>query len=58
MWSIVLLINSFIVSLVGVYLIYSFGMAILVGAWKTFFITLILFIFFCFTEVAIGAIAE
>ena len=58
MWSIILLINSFVLTFATVYLVYATGMAFLVGAWKAFFIALILFIFFSFTEVAIGSIAE
>lgn len=58
MWSVVLLVNSFIVSFVALYMVYAFGMAFLVGAWKTFFIALIVFVFFCLSEVAIGAIAD
>jgi hypothetical protein len=58
MWSVILLINSFILTFVSLYFIYSIGMAILVGAWKAFFIALITFLFFTFTEVAIGSISE
>lgn len=58
MWSIVLLVNSCILTLVSVYFIYSIGMAFLVGAWKGLLIAFIVFIFFCLSEVALGAIAD
>lgn len=58
MWGTILLVNSILFSLVSVYLVYSFGAMILLLQWKPFVIDLLLFIFFGFSTVALGAIAE
>jgi hypothetical protein len=58
MWHTILLVNSVLMSLVSVYLIYTFGAMILLGEWKTFLLVLMLWIFLGFAEVALGAIAE
>jgi len=58
MWGTILLIHSIIFTCAGVYLVYSFGAAILLGDWKPFLITLILCVFFGFSSVALAAIIE
>lgn len=58
MWGTVLLINSVLLSLASLYLVYSIGAAVLLGEWKAFLIALLICIFLGFAEVALGAIAE
>ena len=58
MWGIVMIANSVLFSLSGVNLVYSIGMALLVGAWKQLLIALLVCIFFGFTQIAVAAIAE
>ncbi|MEY4747207.1 MAG: hypothetical protein RLZZ416_256 [Candidatus Parcubacteria bacterium] len=58
MWGIMLQINSACFIITSVYLVYSFGTAIMMWAWKPFGVALVLFIFFALAEIALAAIAE
>ena len=58
MWSLILAINSVILSLISVYFVYSIGAAFLLGEWKQLLFVLLTWLFFVFTEIAIGAINQ
>jgi len=58
MWGTLILINSILLSLVSLYLVYSIGAMILLLEWKPFILTLIIFIFLGFAEVVLAGIAE
>lgn len=58
MWGLVLLFNSILLSLASLYLVYSFGAAIILWSWKPFFIAVVLVIFLWLTEIAFAALNE
>ena len=58
MWDTILQINSVLLVLSGIYLIYSLGAAILTLSWKQFLFAILLFAFFGVVEIIIAAIIE
>jgi hypothetical protein len=56
MWEIIMTINSVLLSLAGVFLIYALGAWIILGAGKEFLLALLLFIFLFITQIVIAAI--
>jgi len=58
MWSTLLLINSILFCVAGLYLVYSFGAMILLLNWKPFMLTLLICIFLGFAEIALAALSE
>ena len=58
MWVVILTINSVLLTISGVYLIYAFGTAIITWSGKQFVIALIIFLFFCLAELVINAIVD
>ncbi len=58
MWGNLLAVNSIFWALSGVYLIYSFGVAIITWSWKQFLVALLVFVFLSVAEIALAAIAE
>lgn len=58
MWGILVNVNSVLWVLSGVYLVYSFGVAILAWSWKQFLLALLMFVFLSLAEIALAAMAE
>ncbi|OGG56736.1 hypothetical protein A2680_02195 [Candidatus Kaiserbacteria bacterium RIFCSPHIGHO2_01_FULL_55_37] len=58
MWNNILQVNSLLWVLSALYLVFSFGSAILTWSWKQFFLALLLFAFFSVTEVVFAALQE
>lgn len=58
MWQILLTINSVLLSLSTVYLIYSVGAALILGHWKALLISFLITAFLVFIELTIAAIIQ
>jgi len=58
MWSVLVTGNAVLWVLSAVYMVYSFGIAILTWSWKQFFLALLVFAFLSVAEVALGAISD
>jgi len=58
MWDNILMINSLLWAVSGVFLVYAFGTAVITWTWKQFVIALIIFVFFSIAELVITAILE
>ena len=58
MWSTVLLINSVLFVIASFFLVYFFGVMILLLDWRPFVLTLLVCIFLGFSEIALAAISE
>ena len=56
MWQVILLVNSILLAIVSVFLVYAVGAALILGLWKQLLLVLFVFIFFALTEIALGAI--
>ncbi len=58
MWHNVMQVNSVLLALSAIYLIYSIGTALLNGTWKQLLLAFLLFAFFVILEIVIAAIRE
>jgi len=58
MWEIVMQVNHALFALSAVFLIYSIGTAILMGAWKQLLLAFLLFVFFGILQIVIAAIIQ
>jgi hypothetical protein len=56
MWSIAVAVNSFIWTVLGVFLIYSTGMLVLHGAWRQFLFALVLWLLSIVSEMIVTAL--
>ncbi len=58
MWGTLILINSVLLSLCSLFLVYAIGAAILLSQWKQLLLVFMLCIFLIIAQIALAAMAE